>query len=115
MQSCNEVCCFQILEAQDKVAEKTQLYVHYNILPLDPDSANQAIMRYPEVSRLVIPLWALFYICNMLSVGNVNPYCRSKLLFSVFATLEVFLGQKVTRKRRMKTCLIGFKKCLDFR
>ena len=41
---------FKILEAQDKVAEKTQLYVHYNILPLDPDSANQAIMRYPEVS-----------------------------------------------------------------
>jgi hypothetical protein len=42
----------QILEAQDKVAEKTQIYLPYNILPLDPDSANQAIMRYPEVSSL---------------------------------------------------------------
>lgn len=55
----NEVECFQILEAQDKVAEKTQLYVPYNILPLDPDSANQAIMRYPEVSPLLVSLWAL--------------------------------------------------------
>jgi len=43
----------QILEAQDKVAEKTQIYLPYNILPLDPDSANQAIMRYPEVSSYV--------------------------------------------------------------
>lgn len=42
----------QILEAQDKVAEKTQIYLPYNILPLDPDSANQAIMRYPEVCFL---------------------------------------------------------------
>lgn len=59
MQLYNEVECFQILEAQDKVAEKTQLYVPYNILPLDPDSANQAIMRYPEVSPLLVSLWAL--------------------------------------------------------
>lgn len=43
------IAILQILEAQDKVAEKTQIYVPYNILPLDPDSANQAIMRYPEV------------------------------------------------------------------
>lgn len=39
----------QILEAHDKVAEKTQILVPYNILPLDPDSVNQAIMRFPEV------------------------------------------------------------------
>ena len=39
----------QILETHDKVAEKTEIYVPYNILPLDPDSANQAIMKYPEV------------------------------------------------------------------
>lgn len=39
----------QILETQDKVAEKTEILVPYNILPLDPDSANQAIMRFPEV------------------------------------------------------------------
>ncbi|GJX37617.1 callose synthase 3-like protein [Tanacetum coccineum] len=39
----------EILEAHDKVAEKTQMYLPYNILPLDPDSANQAIMRLPEV------------------------------------------------------------------
>jgi len=38
----------QILETQDKVAEKTEILVPFNILPLDPDSANQAIMRFPE-------------------------------------------------------------------
>ena len=42
----------QILETQDKVAEKTEILVPYNILPLDPDSANQAIMRFPEVHDL---------------------------------------------------------------
>ncbi|KAA8528138.1 hypothetical protein F0562_035611 [Nyssa sinensis] len=46
----------EILEAQDKVAEKTQIYVPYNILPLDPDSANQAIMRYPEIRAAVCAL-----------------------------------------------------------
>jgi len=35
----------QILETQDKVAEKTEILVPYNILPLDPDSA---IMKFPE-------------------------------------------------------------------
>ncbi|KAF7847605.1 hypothetical protein BT93_L2796 [Corymbia citriodora subsp. variegata] len=46
----------EILEAQDKVAEKTQIYVPYNILPLDPDSANQAIMKYPEIQAAVVAL-----------------------------------------------------------
>ncbi|KAK6925713.1 1,3-beta-glucan synthase subunit FKS1-like, domain-1 [Dillenia turbinata] len=46
----------EILEAQDKVAEKTEIYVPYNILPLDPDSANQAIMRYPEIQAAVFAL-----------------------------------------------------------
>ncbi|PKI47377.1 hypothetical protein CRG98_032212 [Punica granatum] len=40
----------EILEAQAKVAEKKELYRPYNILPFDPDSQNQAIMRYPEVA-----------------------------------------------------------------
>ncbi|KAK5811410.1 hypothetical protein PVK06_026741 [Gossypium arboreum] len=43
----------EILEAQDKVAEQTQILVPYNILPLDPDSANQAIMQYPEIQAAV--------------------------------------------------------------
>jgi callose synthase len=41
------------LETQDKVAEKTEILVPYNILPLDPDSANQAIMKFPEVGSVV--------------------------------------------------------------
>ncbi|KAK9283040.1 hypothetical protein L1049_011268 [Liquidambar formosana] len=46
----------EILEAHTKVAEKTEIYVPYNILPLDPDSANQAIMKYPEIQASVSAL-----------------------------------------------------------
>lgn len=40
----------KILEAHNKVEEKQQMYRPFNILPLDPDSQNQTIMRIPEVS-----------------------------------------------------------------
>ncbi|KAI5647696.1 hypothetical protein M9H77_33701 [Catharanthus roseus] len=46
----------EIWEAHKKVAEKTAIYVPYNILPLDPDSSNQAIMRYPEIQASVSAL-----------------------------------------------------------
>ncbi|CAI8601679.1 unnamed protein product [Vicia faba] len=46
----------EILETQDKVAEKTEILVPFNILPLDPDSANQAIMRFPEIQAAVFAL-----------------------------------------------------------
>jgi len=46
----------EILEAADKVKEKTKIYLPFNILPLDPDSGNQAVMKFPEVS-----LSTLFY------------------------------------------------------
>ncbi|KAK1420284.1 hypothetical protein QVD17_21754 [Tagetes erecta] len=46
----------EILEAHTKVAEKTAMYAPYNILPLDPDSSNQAIMRYPEIQASVSAL-----------------------------------------------------------
>ncbi|XP_062171456.1 callose synthase 3 [Alnus glutinosa] len=46
----------EVLDVQDKVAEKTKYYAPYNILPLDPDSANQAIMRYPEIQAAVVAL-----------------------------------------------------------
>ncbi|CAH9092140.1 unnamed protein product [Cuscuta europaea] len=46
----------EILEVQAEVAEKTETLVHYNILPLDPDSSNQAIMRYPEIQASVASL-----------------------------------------------------------
>ncbi|XP_078161046.1 callose synthase 3-like [Carex rostrata] len=45
-----------ILETHDKVQEKSKIYVPYNILPLDPDSQNQAIMRYPEIQASVLAL-----------------------------------------------------------
>lgn len=47
----------QILDTHNKVEEKKKLYVPYNILPLDPESTNQAIMRYPEV--FIYPFSAL--------------------------------------------------------
>ncbi|KAG9150701.1 hypothetical protein Leryth_008156 [Lithospermum erythrorhizon] len=46
----------EILNAHNKVAEKTAIYVPFNILPLDPDSSNQAIMRYPEIQASVAAL-----------------------------------------------------------
>ncbi|PQQ19843.1 callose synthase 2 [Prunus yedoensis var. nudiflora] len=46
----------EILEAHTKVEEKQQIYVPYNILPLDPDSQNQAIMRFPEIHATVSAL-----------------------------------------------------------
>ncbi|PON81166.1 Glycosyl transferase [Trema orientale] len=46
----------EILEAHTKVEEKSQLYVPFNILPLDPDSQNHAIMRYPEIQAAVSAL-----------------------------------------------------------
>ncbi|KAF7835954.1 callose synthase 1-like [Senna tora] len=46
----------EILEAHTKVEEKKQLYAPYNILPLDPESAKEAIMRYPEIQAAVSAL-----------------------------------------------------------
>ncbi|XP_058723122.1 callose synthase 1-like [Vicia villosa] len=39
----------EILEVHNRVEEKKQLYAPYNILPLDPESGKEAIMRYPEI------------------------------------------------------------------
>ncbi|XP_065633564.1 callose synthase 2 [Quercus suber] len=46
----------EILQAHTTVEEKKQLYMPYNILPLDPESQNQAIMRYPEIQATVSAL-----------------------------------------------------------
>ncbi|KAJ3680407.1 hypothetical protein LUZ60_016685 [Juncus effusus] len=46
----------EILEAHNKVEEKTKIYLPYNILPLDPESADQAIMQFPEIQASVIAL-----------------------------------------------------------
>ncbi|XP_074292590.1 callose synthase 3-like [Silene latifolia] len=46
----------QVLDTHNKVAAKTEIYVPYNILPLDPDSANQAIMRFPEIQAAIVAL-----------------------------------------------------------
>jgi len=42
------------LEVHTRVEEKKQLYAPYNILPLDPESGKEAIMRYPEVCSLLL-------------------------------------------------------------
>ncbi|KMZ71296.1 hypothetical protein ZOSMA_183G00290 [Zostera marina] len=43
----------EVEEIHNKVEEKTKIYVPYNILPLDPDSSNQAIMRFHEIQAAV--------------------------------------------------------------
>ncbi|CAD6335282.1 unnamed protein product [Miscanthus lutarioriparius] len=45
-----------ILDTHNKVEEKKKLFLPYNILPLDPESTGQAIMRYPEVQAAVYAL-----------------------------------------------------------
>jgi hypothetical protein len=63
----------KVLDVQDKVAEKTKYYAPYNILPLDPDSANQAIMRYPEVVLQFSYFLVSFSTLIMLYHENTHP------------------------------------------
>ncbi|KAD5961615.1 hypothetical protein E3N88_13088 [Mikania micrantha] len=46
----------KILEVHVKVSQKAEIYLPYNILPLDPDSANHAIMRFPVIQAAVAAL-----------------------------------------------------------
>ncbi|XP_047089291.1 callose synthase 3-like [Lolium rigidum] len=46
----------EILEAADEVKEKTKIYLPFNILPLDPDSGNQALMKLPEIQAAATAL-----------------------------------------------------------
>ncbi|KAL4565097.1 hypothetical protein LXL04_029181 [Taraxacum kok-saghyz] len=46
----------EILETHEKVTQKTEIYLPYNILPIDRDSANHAIVRYPEIQATVVAL-----------------------------------------------------------
>ncbi|KAL8241410.1 hypothetical protein R6Q59_014764 [Mikania micrantha] len=46
----------RILEVHVKVSQKAEIYLPYNILPLDPDSANHAIMRFPMIQAAVAAL-----------------------------------------------------------
>jgi len=48
------------MEAHIKVEEQKQLYAPYNILPLDPNSGKEAIMRYHEVCSLYLCFNPLF-------------------------------------------------------
>lgn len=46
----------EVVEKANLVRTKKEIYVAYNILPLDPGSANQAIMMLPEVKAAVAAL-----------------------------------------------------------
>ncbi|XBI05297.1 hypothetical protein VPH35_133474 [Triticum aestivum] len=48
-----------ILDTHNKIEEKKKLYVPYNILPLDPESTDQAIMQNPEIQA------AVYALCNI--------------------------------------------------
>ncbi|PWA84551.1 1,3-beta-glucan synthase subunit FKS1-like, domain-1 [Artemisia annua] len=52
MQLCEvlkDVNLTEFVDVDEEVADKTDMCAPYNILPLDPNSKNQAIMRYPEL------------------------------------------------------------------
>lgn len=51
--------------------EKPELYVPYNILPLDPGGAQQAIMQLPEVRCYMNKLQS-FCICVILYMCNIS-------------------------------------------
>ncbi|VVB07525.1 unnamed protein product [Arabis nemorensis] len=46
----------EFLRFYNDVEENTQIYVPYNILPLDPGSENQTIMSFPEIKAAVMAL-----------------------------------------------------------
>ncbi|CAK9310310.1 unnamed protein product [Citrullus colocynthis] len=46
----------EVLKVRNRIEEKQQLYRPFNILPLDPDSQNQTIMRIPEIQASVSAL-----------------------------------------------------------
>ncbi|XP_042758337.1 probable serine/threonine-protein kinase PBL6 isoform X2 [Lactuca sativa] len=46
----------EILKAHTEVAEKAEMYTHNNILPIEPENEDQAILRHPEQNHLRIPL-----------------------------------------------------------
>jgi len=54
------------------VEEKTQIYVPYNILPLDPDSQNQAIMRLPEVIQILSLSSIFLFYCLSVHIICLN-------------------------------------------
>ena len=103
------------MEAHDKVAEKTEIYVPYNILLLDPDSANQAIMKYPEVCLLTTNFLCIIFLSFIVITILTLPFSRSKLLSMHLGILGVFHGPRTTKRRKMRISLTGFKLCLAFR
>jgi hypothetical protein len=74
-------CATQILDTHNKVEEKKKLYVPYNILPLDPESTGQAIMRYPEVFiHLSFPHW----IGKYYHIVEITPLASKLFINFVF-------------------------------
>jgi callose synthase len=70
-----------ILDTHNKVEEKKKLYVPYNILPLDPESTGQAIMRYPEVFiHLSFPHW----IGKYYHIVEITPLASKLFINFVF-------------------------------
>ncbi|KAM7253466.1 hypothetical protein ACFE04_021620 [Oxalis oulophora] len=49
--------------------KQTKMLVPYNILPLDPDSQNQAIMQYPEVNNSTLLIW----VCHGQTLYKKKP------------------------------------------
>ena len=84
----------KILEAHNKVAEKTEIYVPYNILPLDPDSSNQAIMKYPEVGFWISS--AMFFKYRLFTL-IVNFQIRASV--SALRNTRVFHGPRAKRRK----------------
>ncbi|KAK4253647.1 hypothetical protein QN277_010295 [Acacia crassicarpa] len=75
----------EILETQKKVEENKKIYAPYNILPLDPESEKEAIMRFPEIQAAAIALR------NIRGLPWPNGY-QKKVNIDILDWLQIMFG-----------------------
>ena len=62
----------QIMEAGKDVEKKTEMYVPYNILPLDPAGANKQLCSFLRLVAMEIQLVGFIDIPCKYSIVNLN-------------------------------------------
>ncbi|KAI7983457.1 Callose synthase 2 [Camellia lanceoleosa] len=95
----------EILEAHNKVEEKTTIYIPYNILPLDPDSSNQAIMKYPEGHKKKVDEDILDWLQAMFGFQKDNVANQREQLILLLANVHIQRFQPDQQPRLDDTAL----------
>ncbi|XAR56395.1 1,3-beta-glucan synthase [Bertholletia excelsa] len=76
----------QALANWDAINGMSELFVPYNILPLDPGGANQAIMQLPEIKAAVAA------VCNIRGLPFLEDIRRQKACMDLFDWLQFCFG-----------------------